>query len=108
MQTSLPPVCASNSRHDCRSFDAEVFYSLSEAFESPQKQNASIEAIARFMKSPRDPKLNLERVVGRPGYFSIRVDYETRILLRSIEADRKYDAVAVGNHDLVYQSYFRS
>ena len=73
-----------------------------------QKQNASIEAIARFMKSPRDPKLNFERVVGRPGYFSIRVDYETRILLRSTEADRKYDAVAVGNHDLVYQSYFRS
>ena len=73
-----------------------------------QKQNAEIEAIARFMNAPRDPKLNFERVVGRPGYFSIRVDYETRILLRSIEADRKYDAVAVGNHDLVYESYFRS
>jgi hypothetical protein len=48
---------------------------------NPQKQNAAIEAIARFVNSPRDPELNFERVVGRPGYFSIRVDYETRILL---------------------------
>jgi hypothetical protein len=100
-------ICASNSRHNCRSFDAEIFYSLSEAVEKPQKQNASIEAIVRFMKSPRDPKLNFERVVGRPGYFSFRVDYQTRILLRSTEADRKYEAVAVGNHDLVYESYFK-
>jgi antitoxin YefM len=29
-------------------------------------------------------------------------------LLRSTEADRKYNAAAVGNHDLVYESYFRS
>jgi hypothetical protein len=36
---------------------------------NPQKQTASIEAIARLMKSPRDPKLNFERVVGRPGTF---------------------------------------
>jgi hypothetical protein len=73
-----------------------------------QKQNACIEAIARFVESPHDPKFNFERVVGMPQYFSIRVDYETRILLRSTEVDRKYDAVAVGNHDLVYESYFRS
>src|ERR1700754_926100 len=37
IRTSLRLICASNSRHDCRSFDAEVFYSLSEASEEPTK-----------------------------------------------------------------------
>jgi hypothetical protein len=47
---------------------------LQKRLKNPQEQNAAIEAIAKFMKSPRDQKLNFEPLVGRPGYFSIRVD----------------------------------
>jgi hypothetical protein len=75
---------------------------------NPSKQEATIAALTLFMQSPHSPKLNFEGLRGRRGFFSIRVDYETRVLLREVEKNVHYEAVAVGNHDLIYESYFRT
>jgi tRNA A37 threonylcarbamoyltransferase TsaD len=44
-QMTLPRICGRGSQHASK-FRRQIFYSLSEASERPQKQNASIEAIA--------------------------------------------------------------
>jgi hypothetical protein len=75
---------------------------------NPSKQEATIAALTLFMQSPHSPKLNFEGLRGPRGFFSIRVDYEKRLLLlREVEKNVHYEAVAVGNYDLVYESYFR-
>src|SRR4051812_1781737 len=108
MQRILPLIGASNSRHDRRSFDAKILYPLSEAFEKSTKTNRLYRGHRQTHEISSRSQTQLRAGRRQAGYFSIRVDYETRILLRSTEGDRRYDAVAVGNHDLVYESYFRS
>jgi hypothetical protein len=70
------------------------------------RQTATAEAIKLFATGTFDAKLRFERLVNRKGYFTIRADYETRVLLHKLD-DRTYEAVAAGNHDLIYENYFR-
>ncbi|MEA2925542.1 MAG: hypothetical protein QOD25_2664 [Alphaproteobacteria bacterium] len=63
-------------------------------------------ALIMFVKSPRAPSLNFEKVKSRKGYFTIRSNYSVRILLRYAGPEH-FEAVAVGNHDYIYESYFR-
>jgi hypothetical protein len=70
------------------------------------RQDDAITSIEQFMKNPGLPKLNFESVKSRKGYHSIRSSHHDRILLRIVKPD-EYEAVAIGNHDYIYQSYFR-
>jgi hypothetical protein len=72
-----------------------------------KKADAAIKRLRLFAENPGARELNFESVKTKRGYFSIRVDYHSRILLREIEAGKSYEAVAVGNHDVVYDNYFR-
>lgn len=64
------------------------------------------QAVKNFINNPNSKSLNFEKVRSRAGYFTIRANFKTRVLLKQ-RAQDKYDAVAVGNHDYVYESYFR-
>lgn len=66
----------------------------------------AISALETFVEDPKAKSLNFEAVKSRSGYFSIRSNYKTRILLKLVGSER-YEVVAVGNHDFVYASYFR-
>ena len=70
------------------------------------RQEQVFDAIGRFIENPRSPGLNFEQIRSKTGYFSIRANYHDRILLRET-GPWKYDAVAIGNHDYIYGSYFR-
>jgi hypothetical protein len=66
----------------------------------------AIEAIEIFVIEPTTRVLNFEKVRNRAGYFTIRANFKIRILLRQIGVD-EYEAAAIGNHDYIYESYFR-
>lgn len=66
-----------------------------------------IDAIKTFIDEPTSRSLNFEKVRNRAGYFSIRATFKIRILLRQLAAD-EFEAVAIGNHDYIYESYFSS
>lgn len=66
----------------------------------------AIEAIETFAIDPTTRALNFEKVRNRAGYFTIRANFKVRILLRQIGVD-EYEAVVIGNHDYIYESYFR-
>lgn len=66
----------------------------------------AVDSLKLFIDHPTDPSLNFERVINRTGYFSIRATFKIRILLHLTAVD-EYDAVAIGNHDYIYKSYFR-
>jgi len=66
----------------------------------------AIVALELFLENPKARELNFERVRSKDGYFTIRANYSSRILLRRLALDH-YEAVAVGNHDYVYASYFK-
>jgi len=70
------------------------------------RQDDAITALELFIVNPFASALNFEQVRSRKGYFSIRANYHDRIILRSI-GPSAYEAVAVGNHDYVYVSFFR-
>jgi hypothetical protein len=70
------------------------------------RQDDAIESIEQFIKNPWLPKLNFESIKSQKGYYSIRASYQDRILLRAVKQG-EYDAVAIGNHDYIYESYFR-
>lgn len=67
----------------------------------------TVAALELFIANPQAKSLNFERVRSRKGYFTIRANFSTRVLLRQTGI-QEYDAVAVGNHDYIYESYFRS
>jgi hypothetical protein len=71
------------------------------------RQDDAISSIQLFMENPQLPQLNFESVKSRKDYYSIRANYRDRILLRAVKQG-EYDAVAIGNHDYIYKSYFRS
>lgn len=73
---------------------------------SNEDADATIRALSLFIEQPTATKLNFELVKHRRGFHSIRATYSTRILLRK-KSGIEYDAVAVGNHDYVYGSYFK-
>jgi hypothetical protein len=63
-------------------------------------------ALVMFVKNSKAKSLNFEKVKSRKGYFTIRSNYSVRILLRYAGPEH-FEAVAVGNHDYIYESYFR-
>ncbi|MDB5579161.1 MAG: hypothetical protein JWR80_4337 [Bradyrhizobium sp.] len=63
-------------------------------------------ALELFVANPQAKSLNFERVRSRKGYFTIRSNYSIRILLRQT-GTQEFEAVAVGNHDYIYESFFR-
>jgi hypothetical protein len=67
---------------------------------------AAISALQMFVDTPSLPRLNFEKVKHRSGYFTIRASYSVRILM-SETAPKEFDAVAIGNHDYIYASYFK-
>jgi hypothetical protein len=67
---------------------------------------AVAEAMALFMRDPNARILNFEKVTSRAGFFTIRGTYSIRVLMWQAEKDH-YEAVAVGNHDYIYASYFK-
>lgn len=69
-------------------------------------QSAAIEALERFAADPRVKALNFEPVRNHKGYWTIRSTYADRILLRETQPGT-YEAVAAGNHDYIYRTYFR-
>lgn len=73
---------------------------------SKQDADLVIKAIKLFMTDPYAHSLNFEKVTSRSGYFTIRTSYSIRVLLE-FEGSDTYAAVAVGNHDYIYQSYFK-
>jgi len=62
------------------------------------------EAIKRFYKAPNSPGLNFEAIKDRPGFFTIRVGRNFRILLKAEEdKDGPYYLLAdIGPHDDTY------
>ena len=72
---------------------------------STKDRDDAISALQSFVVNPHAKSLNFEKVRTRKGYFTIRANYSIRILLRYIEREH-YEAVAVGNHDYIYESYF--
>nr|VFJ78472.1 MAG: Plasmid maintenance system killer protein [Candidatus Kentron sp. FW] len=53
--------------------------------------------LADMMRDPQHPGLNLETIVSRNGYYSIRVNRQWRILLRR-EGEKHFTAIEVGSH----------
>lgn len=74
---------------------------------SAQDRTSVIEAIGKFVRSPSSKGLNFETVRSRRGYHSIRATLSVRILLLET-GKQEYDVVAVGNHDYIYRSFFKS
>jgi hypothetical protein len=64
-------------------------------------------ALELFLANPQARSLNFEKVRSRKGYFTIRANFSVRILLRQT-AVQNYEIAAVGNHDYIYESYFKS
>jgi hypothetical protein len=61
-------------------------------------------ALAKFHRAPNSPGLNFEAVKGAPGFFTIRVNRNFRIMLRAQtdEAGPYYLIVDLDNHDDTY------
>ncbi|NVN86992.1 MAG: hypothetical protein HXX15_13005 [Rhodopseudomonas sp.] len=70
------------------------------------RQDDVIAALKVFAGNPYSSRLNFEPIRSQRGYFSIRANYHDRIVLRET-GQSEYEAVAVGNHDYVYVSFFR-
>lgn len=68
--------------------------------------DAVIDAMKLFMSDAQTKSLNFEKVNSRSGYFTIRGSYSIRVLLLQ-QGKNEFDAVAVGNHDYIYASYFK-
>lgn len=68
--------------------------------------DAVASALDVFMRDHKANALNFEPVKSRKGYFTIRAGIKTRVLLLR-QAENAFDAVAVGNHDYIYASYFK-
>lgn len=61
-------------------------------------------AIVKFYREPKTPGLNFEAFKNRSGYFTIRVDRNFRILLRT-EEDKEgpyFLLVDIADHDDTY------
>ncbi|HVF58322.1 MAG TPA: hypothetical protein VNJ70_00690 [Thermoanaerobaculia bacterium] len=52
---------------------------------SPHVQTAARKALRNLIEQPHAKSLNLEPVVGRPGFFTIRATLAFRVLLRREE-----------------------
>ena len=61
-------------------------------------------AVKKFLENPKAPGLNFEAIKNSPGYFTIRVNRNFRILLRAEEDDQGpyYLLVNVAAHDDTY------
>jgi hypothetical protein len=63
-------------------------------------------ALELFLVDPQAKALNFEKVKSRKGYFTIRANFSTRVLLREV-TPQHYEVAAVGNHDYIYENYFK-
>lgn len=85
--------------------------SLSSSFErdfrklSKRDQERVRASLVEFAKGVRSKGLNFEVVKNHRGYCTIRGTRGIRVLLRMVDAGI-FEAVAVGNHDYIYGSYF--
>ena len=64
----------------------------------------ALKALTKFHSAPKSPGLNFEAFKNRPGYFTIRVDRNFRILLKA-ETDKKgpyFLLVDIADHDDTY------
>lgn len=61
-------------------------------------------AIRKFYAAPKSPGLNFEAIKGRSGFFTIRVNRNFRILLKTEEdSEGSYYLLAdIGSHDDTY------
>jgi hypothetical protein len=66
----------------------------------------TLSALKRFQANLDDRSLNFEKVRNAQGYFTIRSNLSIRILLKRTAPER-YDIVIVGNHDYVYERFFK-
>jgi hypothetical protein len=73
---------------------------------SASDREDAIVALEQFLSNPKAKSLNFEAVRNRDGYHTIRANYSVRVLLREV-GRWEYEAVAVGNHDFIYVSFFR-
>jgi len=69
----------------------------------PLSSRAAV-CVRKFQKSPDLPGLNFEPYKGRPGFFTIRVELNFRILLKEAwDEDGPYYLLAdIGDHDSIY------
>jgi hypothetical protein len=70
------------------------------------RQKSAKDAVVLCQQNHKDQRLRFEALKHRSGFFSIRSTYNDRILLKKVE-DGIYEAVAIGNHDFIYGTYFR-
>jgi hypothetical protein len=63
-------------------------------------------ALELFLADPQAKSLNFEKVKSRKGYFTIRANFSTRLLPREVTSQH-YEVAAVGNHDYIYENYFK-
>lgn len=68
----------------------------------PNRRDAAITALTRFMESPGRPGLNFRPLSGKAGYFIINGAHGDRVILRK-DSSSAYTAVDVGPHDNVYR-----
>lgn len=69
---------------------------------APRLQVASFRAVVRLTENPKHPSLNLEKLQGASGYWSIRVNAGCRIvlLLEQDDTGDVFTLVNVGSHDI--------
>lgn len=77
-------------------FDKGFFKSVKKRL--PHDMQAKVaDTLATFMREPTHPGLNLEPIINRSGYYSIRINRQWRMLLRK-EAENHFTAIEVGTH----------
>jgi hypothetical protein len=69
------------------------------------RQSSAREAVVLCQQNHKDQQLRFEAIRQR-GYFTIRSTFGDRVLLHKI-SDGVYEAVAIGNHDYIYGTFFR-
>ncbi len=69
---------------------------------TPPLQAAAVKALSTFIENPGNRGLNLEALAGRPGFYSIRVNRNYRILLQKKKdsVGEFYSVEDVDTHDI--------
>lgn len=73
---------------------------------SDDRQKSAKDAVVLCQKNHKHHELRFEALKHRSGHYTIRSTYSDRVLLKKV-GDGIYEAVAVGNHDYIYGTYFR-
>lgn len=72
----------------------------------PDRREAAIETIEKFMFEPALPRLEFRPLKARPSYFIIDARHGDRVILRK-DDEAVYAAVDVGPHDNIYRRWNR-